>query len=164
MPLCYILTDDLVFFGRIITPGIIPTPAREWIHVLFVGCLALYPLVLTRLKEGAKYNYHGLSNALLIYFSFFYLNDFFIGWLVLGLHHNMQYLLISGKFNSTNGESFKGIQTILLAIVLSALVIWGLNQLKTINSLLPMTFLLGLSLNFTHYLVDGVIWKKPKSP
>ena len=29
---------------------------------------------------------------------------------------------------------------------------------------LPAVFILHFTINFHHYLVDGVIWKKPKSP
>lgn len=98
---------------------------------------------------------HALSHTLILSFAYLYCEHFALGWLLLNIFHNLQYL----KFMKTYEDRFS---FILAPVVLTlALYILQFHLLKgLIVFSLPISLVLMLALNFTHYSLDGLIWKK----
>jgi len=100
---------------------------------------------------------------------------------VLNIWHNLQYVLIVWMFNANRFE--KGIEpqrrflsTISQPknVVLYAGVCWALGTALYFNidgvlglfsqSVLPLSLLAYMTINFHHYVVDAIIWRRPRRP
>ncbi len=81
-------------------------------------------------------------------FSMAYLGieSFAVGWLCLNVFHNLQYLKFMFLYE-------RRIQFLILPIILS-LAVYGLE----LSAFVGFSFI--LALNFTHYVLDGFIWKR----
>ncbi len=101
------------------------------------------------------------------------------GWLVLNVWHNAQYILIvwlynqnrfkSGidpqhRFLSTISQPNRAISYFAVCVSITAIIFVSLNKLGAFLSFtgLPVIVILYMTVNFHHYIVDGVIWKLRK--
>lgn len=123
---------------------------------------------------------------MLTHFAIFYIgyigtSDITVGWLMINIWHNAQYILFvwmynnkrfsggidpNAKFLSYISQSGRFWQYMLTCIAITGIVYWGV--LRTIDWLffagLSATLVLYQIVNFHHYMVDSKIWKlrKPK--
>lgn len=144
-----------------------------------------------RLAQAGRLNAgHSLfvaSHLLVTGVSYLWVTDITSGWLVLNIWHNLQYLLFvwlqnirrdtplpdaSGKRSSDTQEDLRHLMKplknaskylafclVLGAVMYQALSVAG-QQLIWLG--LPTVFILHFTINFHHYLVDSVIWKRQK--
>ncbi len=127
------------------------------------------------------------SHLLVIGIAYLWVTDITSGWLVVNIWHNLQYLMFVWVKNVQRDEQllsnvdmplppaqrllrqrspWKGMAKYsILCLVLGAMMYEGLNlagqQLIWLG--LPTVLILHFTVNFHHYLVDGVIWKRQKS-
>lgn len=135
-------------------------------------------------KEGRLATVHTmymLTHFVIFYLAYIATNDITIGWLMINIWHNAQYILFVWMFNNkrfANGvdPDAKFLSYIsqdgriwlymLVCIAISGVIYWGV--LRTIDWLffagLSATIVLYQIVNFHHYMVDSKIWKlrKPK--
>ena len=90
-----------------------------------------------------------ISHTLIFSVSYIFLNNFALGWLLLNIFHNSQYLIFM-----KNHE--KNYFFILYALLFSMLFYFIIKQ----DSFIELSIVLMLAMNFTHYLFDGFIWKR----
>ena len=118
--------------------------------------------------------------------AYLWVADITSGWLVVNIWHNLQYLQFvwlqnvrrDAQLPGTGGElsldapdirrlvkpfknaaKYLAVCLVLGAVMYEALSVAG-RQLIWLG--LPAAFILHFTVNFHHYLVDGVIWKRPK--
>ena len=100
-------------------------------------------------------------------------DDITLGWLIVNIWHNIQYLLFVWWKNSKSvGFQFgnyelsvkRGLQYLALCAVVGALLYalfdWIGQQFLWLG--LPTVLIIHFTMNFHHYWVDAVIWKRPK--
>lgn len=97
------------------------------------------------------------THTLIFSFSYLMINNFAIGWLLLNILHNSQYLIFMY-------QKEKNFLFIIYAVILS-LIFYGLVTISAKSGnffFIPITIsiVLMLALNFTHYLFEAFIWKK----
>jgi hypothetical protein len=120
-----------------------------------------------------------LSHFLIFFVGYIAIDDITVGWLVINVWHNAQYILFVWRFNT---KRFQGgvderrlfLSTLSqprpLSILLYFLVCLGFSTLvyaslvvvlrMEIFAAIPLaTILVYQSINFHHYIVDGLIWK-----
>lgn len=128
-----------------------------------------------------------VSHLLVTGVAYLWATDITSGWLVVNIWHNLQYLLFvwaqnvrrdmqwlsvpaDRPFSSQDPKDsmsllksvgkYLAVCWVLGAVMYQALTLAG-EQLVWLG--LPAVFILHFTVNFHHYLVDGVIWKKPQS-
>lgn len=98
---------------------------------------------------------HALSHTLIFSFAYLFCEHFALGWLLMNVFHNLQYL----KFMKSYEEKLSFLRVpVVLTLMLYILQFHVLNGLIFLS--LPLGLSLMLALNFTHYTLDGLIWKK----
>ena len=105
--------------------------------------------------------------------------DINTGWLVLNIWHNLQYMLIVWMFNANRfGKGVDPQRRFLSTIsqprnvLLYAFVCWAIGSILYFNidgvlgllseSVLPLSLLAYMTINFHHYVVDAIIWRRPR--
>lgn len=119
------------------------------------------------------------SHLLVTAVAYLWVTDITSGWLVVNIWHNLQYLQFVWLQNARrdaqgpvdaqelqrqvkpfkNAGKYLAVCLVLGAVMYQALSVAG-QQLIWLG--LPTVFILHFTVNFHHYLVDGVIWKRPK--
>jgi hypothetical protein len=119
------------------------------------------------------------SHLLVTAVAYLWVTDITSGWLVVNIWHNLQYLQFVWLQNVRrdaqgpiatqelqrlvkpfkNAAKYLAVCLVLGAVMYEALSVAG-RQLIWLG--LPTVFILHFTVNFHHYLVDGVIWKRPK--
>lgn len=103
--------------------------------------------------------------------AYLWIDDITVGWVVVNVWHNLQYLLFVWVQNVRRDErSQAGLSELgrraaryaglclLLGAMLYLVLDWAGTQLLWLG--LPTVLIAHFTLNFHHYLVDGVIWKR----
>jgi hypothetical protein len=83
-------------------------------------------------------------------------NYFLLGWLGLHLFHNIQYLYLNWNLNRRYPFIWSYLKTVLLVFVLYKTA-FRLDQL--FYYIMPFSFIVILSVNYTHYFFDTYLWK-----
>jgi hypothetical protein len=164
-----------------------PVPAAM---VYAVGAIAVVSIALWLLRElrllgrrraDAPHSAYVASHIAIFTVGYLVIPDINAGWLVLNIWHNLQYVLIVWMFNA--GRFSKGIdpeRRFLSTIsqprnaLIYALVCWAIGTILYFNinralavfssSVLPLSLLAYMTINFHHYVVDAVIWRRPRRP
>ncbi|SDM99898.1 hypothetical protein [Polaromonas sp. JS666] len=137
-------------------------------------------------RLNARHSLFVASHLLVISVAYLWVTDITSGWLVVNIWHNLQYLLFVWLQNvrrdaqrpgaacerSIHGQDLERLtrplrsagKYLALCLVVGAAMYQALSvagqQLVWLG--LPTVFILHFTVNFHHYLVDGVIWKRPK--
>lgn len=123
--------------------------------IVFISAIAL--LTLGYLFYRPREWKHSLSHVCIFSFAYLYIEHFALGWLLLNVFHNLQYLKFMKGYE--HGLRF----LILPALLTGVLYVLQFHVVKGfIWFSLPMSLGLMLALNFTHYTLDGLIWRKIK--
>ena len=139
------------FFGYVLyTPITLFIPK----FAIFYSMMALTTVYIFFRPKQLK---HALSHTLIFSFAYLYCEHFALGWLLLNIFHNLQYL----KFMKTYEARFSFIVApVVLTLILYILQFHLFKGLIVFS--LPLSLTLMLALNFTHYSLDGLIWKKSR--
>jgi hypothetical protein len=106
-------------------------------------------------------------------------NELDNGWLTINIWHNAQYILLVWMYNnnrfkggidprhrflSTISQPSRGLLYFLVCLAISTILYAGLRQVVLLlgMSLFTVTVIAYQTLNFHHYVVDGIIWKVRK--
>jgi len=130
-------------------------------------------------KQGrlpVAYTLYMLSHLTIFAFGYLLIDSLDYGWLAINVWHNAQYILLVWMFNnnrfkggvdpehrflSTISQKNKLVVYFLVCLGISTLIYAGLDvTLKSLGlPLLTVTLIAYQTLNFHHYIVDGIIWK-----
>lgn len=120
------------------------------------------------------------SHHLIFVTGYLLIEDITVGWLVLNVWHNMQYIMFVWWFNnkrfkdqvdpdapllSTLSQSKSVVSYLVVCFTISSIVYFGLDygyQMLVPEKAVVATLVTTMILNFHHYIVDGVIWKRRK--
>lgn len=98
---------------------------------------------------------HALSHTLIFTLAYLYCEHFVVGWLLLNIFHNLQYLKFMKAYETRFSFILAPLVLTLTLYILQFHVFKGLFVFS-----LPISLVLMLALNFTHYSLDGLIWKR----
>lgn len=90
-----------------------------------------------------------LTHTLIYTLAYLLLNNFVLGWILLNIFHNSQYLF----FMKTEE---KNLMVFVYAVLLAAVFYFILHS----DMFISLSLAIMLSSNFTHYVFDGFVWKK----
>jgi hypothetical protein len=114
-----------------------------------------------------------LSHHLIFLVAYVLLADITVGWLVVNIWHNAQYILFVWMFNNRRfaaGRSAKApllsylsqngrlVRYLAFCLLVSTAVYWTIGNIFPLFLALPI-FIVYQVINFHHYVVDGVIWR-----
>jgi hypothetical protein len=102
-----------------------------------------------------------------------------VGWLVLNIWHNLQYVMIVWMFNVNRYQKGIDPRSRFLStisqprnVLLYMFVCWAMATALYFNiertlalfskSVLPLALLAYMTINFHHYVVDAIIWRRPR--
>lgn len=161
----------------------IPTEVSTASGYIALGLLAYW--LLERLRAAAEGRFAVVHTMyMMTHFAIFYLayiatSDITLGWLMINIWHNAQYILFvwmynnkrfrngvdpDAKFLSYISQSGRIWLYMLTCVTITGVVYWGI--LRTIDWLffagLSATIVLYQIVNFHHYMVDSKIWKMRK--
>lgn len=146
--------EKIVFFGYGLT-GLKLFPGQEKIFYII---LSLYVLRLSfgffkKQKHSPMLYIHlallGLTVSIPGYFM--------LGWLGLHLFHNIQYLYMNWKLNKRVPFLWSYLKALSLVIVLYRT---SYRIDKAISYFIPFSFIVILSVNYSHYFFDTYLWKR----
>ena len=136
------------FFGYVLMNPFLTSVPKSYLVLALMLVTAAYLCLRPRQFKPA------LGHVGIFGFCYLYCEHFALGWLLLNIFHNIQYLVFMKNFELR--PSF-----IVLPLVLTGVLY--LLQFHLISGLilfsLPASLGIMLSLNFTHYTLDGLIWR-----
>jgi len=173
-----------VFLGY---PIQLPAVSAQVVDVTGVAALAcslwwLLRLCRAALAGKANWRHDGFvaSHLFVSFTAYVWTTDITIGWIVVNIWHNLQYLLFVWVQNIRRDSPIQGDQTVLISVdelwkkavrygslclafgaALYQSAQWVGAQLLWLG--LPTVLIAHFTLNFHHYLVDGVIWRRRRS-
>lgn len=132
-----------------------------------------------RRRPDAPHSAYIASHIAIFAAGYLLIDDINTGWLVLNIWHNLQYMLIVWMFNANRfGKGVEPERRFLSTIsqprnvVLYALVCWAIGTALYFNidgvlglfshTVLPLSLLAYMTINFHHYVVDAIIWRRPR--
>ena len=118
-----------------------------------------------------------MSHFTVFYVAYIVIDHIDYGWLVVNIWHNAQYIVFVWLFNNNRFKSGTNPKAKFLSIISQDQNAWryfavcfGLSTViyLTISNitaaLLPLAIVIYQTINFHHYIVDGVIWKVRRKP
>lgn len=137
------------FFGYMLYP---PITLKLSALTMFLVMMALTGLYCFFRPTQIK---HALSHTMIFSFAYLFNEHFALGWLFLNVFHNLQYL-----------QFMKSYEKQMSYLILPAVLTFALYlvQFHLFDSLIlfsiPMGLTIMMALNFAHYTLDALIWKK----
>jgi hypothetical protein len=168
---------------------VVPSTAVNLVGGLALSLAAVWGIRQSRLSTTSRLNgskshdWFVASHICIFAVAYLGLSDMTLGWLIVNIWHNVQYLLFVWWKNSKNMNALptdshgltsaspsllwrRGLQYFglcaLCGAVLYELFDWIGHQFLWLG--LPTVLILHFTLNFHHYWADAVIWKRPKLP
>ncbi len=122
-----------------------------------------------------------VSHQVIFFTGYCLIEDITTGWLVLNVWHNLQYILFVWWFNNKRFNDQIDPQAVLLStlsqkrhwmgylgvcIGIATLMYGGLQFLSayTYQDAISLALIVSMVMNFHHYVVDGIIWKRRHAP
>jgi hypothetical protein len=139
-------------------------------------------IAVRREPRRAPYAAYMVTHIAIFTTGYLLIDDINNGWLVLNIWHNVQYLLIVWMFNANRFKRGIDQQHRLLSTIsqpqnvwmyvgtsLAAATFMYLNVQKGVgllapSNVLPASFAVYMIINFHHYVVDTIIWRRPRRP
>ena len=163
----------------------IPVPAPLLYTVAAVASVSVILWIVRELKtlgqprRDAFHSAYVGSHIAIFATGYLIMPDINVGWLVLNIWHNLQYVLIVWMFNARRFERGVDRERLFLStisqprnVVLYAVVCWAIATALYFNiervlglfsrSIVPLSLLAYMTINFHHYVVDAIIWRRPK--
>jgi hypothetical protein len=146
--------------------------------VLAVGWWCASRLVMwARGRLPVAHTLYMLSHFVVFAVAYLLIEDITKGWLVVNIWHNAQYLLFVWMFNNNRYRGGVDPAARLLSMLsqtrnawLYFLVLFCISTTiyatieSAVAAILPTTFVIYQTINFHHYVVDGLIWKVRRKP
>jgi hypothetical protein len=121
------------------------------------------------------------SHIAIFVLAYLVIDDVNAGWVAINVWHNLQYVLVVWMVNtkrfasgvdpkarwlSTISQPGRAFAYFATTLAMSTFVYLNLNQLTTwfLGGSLAATLGVYMGINFHHYVVDAVIWKRPRRP
>ena len=166
------------FLGYPIQLPAVPAQAANAMGVAAIACSAcwLWRQARLALTGNIDWRHDGFvaSHAFTCFVAYIWITDLTLGWLLINLWHNLQYLLFvwvqnirrerqtqADKASETglwkNAARYGGV-CLALGSMLYLAIDWAGTQLLWLG--LPTVLIAHFTLGFHHYLVDGGIWKR----
>lgn len=166
------------FLGYPIQLPAVPAQAANAMGVAAIACSTcwLWRQARLALTGSIDWRHDGFvaSHAFTCFVAYIWITDLTLGWLLINLWHNLQYLLFvwvqnirreqqtqADKASETglwkNAARYGGV-CLALGSMLYLAIDWAGTQLLWLG--LPTVLIAHFTLGFHHYLVDGVIWKR----
>ena len=189
LPLLGVLYRSYQDSGHFLGNDLVALPVNEWV-LLCVGAVAAATLVVhaSHWIGQARRGHRPLPYLLYVYthygvFTTGYLiiPDINAGWLVLNVWHNAQYILFvwhmntkrfSGgpvsdwKWVSALSQPGKALPYFAACLGLTFVLYWSTDQVIRVvdpEQVLSLSLMFYMSINFHHYVVDAIIWRKPRT-
>ncbi len=166
---------------------VIPTP---WWVVQILGTLSAVVIVawlweqVVQYRRGhikVGYTLFMLSHMIVFLTGYIFIDNINYGWLCMNIWHNAQYVMLVWMFNNNrfkNGidNNHRFLSTLSqtknvffyygVCLALSTIIYLSLDKILGLISFsaLPLAMVAYQSINFHHYVVDGIIWKLRKKP
>ena len=141
--------ESQAFFGYVLYTPFKTNLSSWWIFAVMML------LTLSYILYRPDQKFHALGHTLIFSLAYLYCEHFALGWLILNVFHNLQYLKFMKSFEK------KLSYLILPAVLTFTLYLLQFHVLKGfILFSVPVSLGLMLALNFTHYTLDGLIWKR----
>jgi hypothetical protein len=172
------------FFGQELRWLPVPLPVLEIVATLSVVTLVWWGVREARAWRSGKsrlaYVAYVASHTLIFAVGYVAIENLEFGWLVLNIWHNGQYILIVWMYN--NNRFKKGLdpnhrflskisqtknvfQYFFICLIISSLLYLTLGGVGVLfGSTFPLFIIAYQTLNFHHYVADGVIWKLRRKP
>ena len=171
------------FLGMELKTLPVPLPVVRAVAVAALAALAWWLcrqiVALFQRRLPVAYTLYMLSHVAIFAFGYLIVDSLDYGWLTINVWHNAQYILLVWMYNNNR---FKGgvdprhrflsaisqpemaATYFLTCLGISTLFYFGLNKAVGFLglSLLPVTLVAYQTINFHHYIVDGIIWKVRK--
>ena len=172
------------FLGMEVAYIPMPVPVLAIIGAIAAGAFGYWVYTLySAARQGCLSTPHTMylcSHHLIFVTGYLLIENITTGWLVLNVWHNLQYIMFVWWFNnkrfkdqvdpqakllSTISQT-KSIATyIAICFIISSVVYLGLDygyKLLPTEKAISATLITTMILNFHHYVVDGIIWKRRK--
>ncbi|MEL7336938.1 MAG: hypothetical protein AAFN70_12120, partial [Planctomycetota bacterium] len=164
----------------------VPVPTFVAASALIIaGCMFSWWFVRTaglviRGEASPEHFVFTLSHCVVFFMAYVYIENITHGWLVINIWHNAQYLLFvwfanNKKFGGKFGSNRPVISTLsqpqniwmyLVVCLLLTFVIYGVlhkfSYVLMTATALPLLLVTTMAINFHHYIVDSLIWKRKK--
>lgn len=139
-------------------------------------------LALARGQLALAHFLYVLSHHVIFFTAYYAIEDITTGWLVLNVWHNLQYILFVWWFNNKRFNDQIDPQAVFLSTLCQkqhwlgylglcvgiATLIYGalqyLSRTFAYQDAISLALLASMIMNFHHYVVDGIIWKRKKAP
>lgn len=125
----------------------------QFSKIALFASISLLTVLYIQLKP--KHLRPAIEHSLIFSLSYLYSEHFVLGWLLLNVFHNLQYLKFMKDYE-------KKTSYLIAPALLTGLLF--LTQFHMFNNLilfsLPLSLTTMLALNFTHYTLDSLIWKR----
>jgi hypothetical protein len=133
-----------------------------------------------RRRPDAPHSAYVASHIAIFATGYLLIDNINTGWLVLNIWHNLQYILIVWMYNvnrfGNNVDPQRGFistisqprNVVLYAVVcwaIATLVYFNVEQMLALftNRVLPLSLLAYMTINYHHYVVDAIIWRRPRA-
>ena len=146
----------------------------------FAAWLAQVSYAISQRKLPVAHALYVLTHHIIFATGYFLIEDITTGWLVLNVWHNTQYILFVWLFNnnrfrkgvddksrflSTISQTKNAFAYFGICVLISTVAYFLLGQATDgmgKATAIPLTLLIFMVINFHHYVVDGIIWKKKR--
>ena len=166
---------------------VIPVPRVAVIAAAIVASVSVVLWVVRELRTFSlrrtdlPHTVYVVSHIAIFTTGYLLIDEINTGWLVLNIWHNLQYVLIVWMFNANRfGTGVDPERRFLSTIsqprnvIAYALVCWVFGTVLYFNieralalfssAVLPLSLLAYMTINFHHYVVDAIIWRRPRRP
>ncbi len=173
--------DSAKFLGLDIFFVPVPSVVSQAAGVVAIGLIAWWLVThVHQMRQGsftASYSLYMASHVAIFVSGYVLTKNVDHGWLIVNVWHNAQYLLFVWLFNNKTFGSApeqddrlisalsrreNAVRYFIVPFALSTVSYAGLYALAALPPLetIAFLFLISQAINFHHYLVDGVIWKR----
>lgn len=135
--------------------GIILMDNQSYIYLVSIIIYGLY--VLYRNLHGIRYSPMLYIHLALLTLTVLWTHSFLIGWLGLHFFHNIQYLIMNWQLNKRISFLHSYLKSVLIVFILYSAVQYFDAQMYL---LAPLSFIVILSVNYSHYFFDSYLWKR----
>lgn len=174
--------DKFLFADVYVLP--IPEYLNLFLLLCMVGCLSYWFLYQTKALLKKKLSillyFYYITHFLIYLFAYYFIEDITIGWLLINIWHNLQYICFVwvcnvNQFGVNKNSSFfrhwicrprNWFFYFTVCYLATTFFYQGIDQLinfLALGSALPFTVIVYQTINFHHYIVDTFIWKLRKN-
>jgi len=165
----------------------IPVTAHMVQGIMILSAIVLFwwvgrqLIALKEKKTSIPYTLFMLSHVIIFTVGYIVVKDINFGWLIINIWHNAQYVMFvwlfnNKRFNNKSHSQHKFLSTLsseqnqlryyMTCLAISTIAYFALERIIGYfhTATLPLALVVYQTINFHHYVVDGIIWKVRKKP